>query len=720
MMIKANGEYLDFQGDITLEKQIKLFEDISSTDGDFSYAFELQKTIQNSRILQSPFPDNTTKQVYQKIPAELLSDDGLSISSGYLRIERITDVYECSFFSGNNNWFALLDGTLNTLDFSDYEEDLENDVIIDSWARTEGVKYPLVDAGNLSTRSNDVYMLLDFVPFVFVHTIFERLFSEIGIKIQGELLDEPRYQKMMITNSSVSQNEITARSSNAQKDFQNFISGGLDEKLTFPVDSPLPYFDGSQNNYDTSISRYTADIKMLVNVEFALNFSGNILFAWSIVVNGVFTVDGTLDGAGSQDSTKPLLVYKSNILLDAGDTIEIWGRSVLITSDVTSGYFKVTPTILYKSFTENFLPKWTKQDFVSNVFKLFNVISSYDNKTKTLTMNLFENIKSKEPIDISEFVESSEVDYAEFISNYYKKNNAIYQQPSIEEVEEYNDSNLVTNGGGSIEVDNDFLGKSGEFIASDFSAPFDYYNAVFDSPLARLNFNTLELGDNFAINTINDDSGTLEIEVPSGHGIRVGDLVRIKDSLVLQYNGDWAVSAVTATTIHPREVSYAGDADFTLTKLNTVRNASQDVFIAIDSGPQDMADFTGKPFILISHDETITGSGGDRPSLAYFNMPDVNKPINDLVQGAAFGRGNNQLSYQQTLLESYYHLFGKILQDPVMLKPTAYIPYKVFLDIDFLRPVYIKSIESVNMYYLNRITGYDSSFKPCTLELIKI
>jgi len=110
MMIKVSNEFLEFNELIEVEKQIKLFEEISTTDGDFSYSFELAKTLTNTRILQNPQPDNISKLVYQKIPAQILSDDGALIHDGYMRIEQITTDYHCSFFGGNNNWFGMLSG----------------------------------------------------------------------------------------------------------------------------------------------------------------------------------------------------------------------------------------------------------------------------------------------------------------------------------------------------------------------------------------------------------------------------------------------------------------------------------------------------------------------------------------------------------------------------------------------------------------------------------
>src|SRR6187551_2724851 len=124
MMIQVDNEFLEFDDVIEVEKQIKLIEEISTTDGDFSYSFELQKTIQNTRLLGNPFPDNISKPVYQKIPAKVLNDSGAVTFNGYLRVEKVTDVYGCSFFAGNNNWFGMLSGMLQELDWSEYDIDL--------------------------------------------------------------------------------------------------------------------------------------------------------------------------------------------------------------------------------------------------------------------------------------------------------------------------------------------------------------------------------------------------------------------------------------------------------------------------------------------------------------------------------------------------------------------------------------------------------------------
>ena len=46
------------------------------------------------------------------------------------------------------------------------------------------------------------------------------------------------------------------------------------------------------------------------------------------------------------------------------------------------------------------------------------MLPSYNAGTATLTLNLFEKLKSKPPLDLSEYISDTEVDYQEFISDY--------------------------------------------------------------------------------------------------------------------------------------------------------------------------------------------------------------------------------------------------------------------------------------------------------------
>lgn len=719
MMIKANGDYLDFDGEITLEKQIKLFEDISTADGDFSYQFEIPKTINNTRILAAPFPDNIIKQTYIRIPAEILSDDGLSVGIGYLRIEGITSVYECSFFAGNNNWFAALTGSMLDLDFSEFEQDINLANILASWNDSSGVKYPLVDLGNLSTRSENVFQLIDFIPFMFVHTAMEKAFTSAGIKIDGELLLDPQYKKMMYAVSRQSDVAIKARSSYVGKSAQTITDGAGDVLLAFDDDTTPPFFDGDQNNFNTVSYSYTADLAMIITIELTLNFSTPVVGAFVVKKNGV-TIDTQIL---TRDAGIPFQYLKTNLQLQAGDELTFYLNVILNPADVSSGFVKITPTLIFKTFSDQLAPNWTKQKFVANVLKLFNVIPSYNYATKTVTLNLFDRIKSKEAIDFSEWVSDGEVDYVEFISGYAKTNIIEYQQMSgFDDIEGYNNNNKLAYGNGSISSTNEFIENEKVIVTSDFTAPFDYYNAGFDLPLARLNFNEVQTGSTINVQQVDDVGGIAEFVLGDGHGMSIGDLIRITDSTVPSYNGDHIVSALVALDrVQLYNVQFADDADLDFTPLSTQRANSNQVFIVLDTGPMpgDESFYTGFSEILIAIPGFISST--DEPALAFFNMPNVGREINNAFQiSLAFGPVNLPDRYQTPMTEMYFRLFESILNDPAKGKFSANIPYDQFLRTDFLSPIYVKSLETSNLYYLNRITGYQGSFKQCTAELIKI
>jgi hypothetical protein len=720
-MIKVGNEYLDFDDDITLERQIKLFENIATSNGDFSYAFDIPKTINNTRILAAPFPDNIIKNVYHRIESEIVSNDGVSIYNGYLRIERITDVYSCSFFAGNNNWFSLLTGSMMDLDFSEFEKEITIDTITASWNDKDGVKYPLVDLGNLSTRSENVFQLIDFMPFTFVHTLMEKIFSSVGISLSGELLADPMYKKSLIAANPNSDKAIKARTTYAGKDpFGPLTTYQL---MTFPNDSVAPFFDGDNNNFNAAISRYTADVGMIVDIEFLFNFDDAILLAWQIRINGVQTTDGTFDGANIYNEDIPAQIFKNNVMLNAGDTLEIWAGAVGVTSNITSGYLKITPKTLFKTFSEQLLPNWSKQKFVSNVLRIFNIIPSYDPIHKNVTFDIFENINKKQAIDLSEYISETQVDYTEFISNYGKMNLLEYKQMTgFDEIDKYNGENRLPYGNGSIIVDNDFLDDEKQIVQSDFTAPFDYYNVAFDLPLARINVNTVQEGETITVTQVNDSSGIAEFVLGNGHGLIIGDLVRIKNSNIPAYNGDHIVSLLVSTDkVQLYNVSFIDDADLDLAKLNTIRANGDDVFIVLDTGnlPGAEAFYTSKTDIVIGLPGFIYLT--DEPSLAFFNMPNVGRAINDIfTQSLAFGSINLPDRYQMPIKDIYYALFGRILNDPVKLKSKTCIPYSIFMGIDFLRPIYVKTLETVNLYYLNRMTDYQAPYKEATAELIKI
>lgn len=723
MMIKVSNEFLDFNDLIEMEKQIKLFEDISTTDGDFSYSFELQKTLHNTKLLQNPFPDNISKPVYQKIPAQLLSDSGAELYDGYLRVERVTNVYECSFFAGNNNWFSQITGLLSELDLSAYDIDNNEVNIIDSWSLTEGLVFPFLDNGGLITRSYHQLKIEDFVGSFYVKTIFNKVFAEAGIKIQGELLEDWRYQHLICASNSKNDELINASTSYVEKNQNQVLPHGVSvTKVTWDNDSVFPFFDGSNDNFNLASGSWTAPLKMTVNVQLTTVTTVTdfpLIRIW-IYKNGVALLSKAASGPANTEIVASL---NTSIQLEIGDVLEIYETQVNSDGDagtILRGTVKITPTYIYRTIGNSAVPNWTKQQFVSNVLRIFNVLSSYNEANGTLTLNLFEKIKGKTPIDLSEHISKTEIDYSEFISEYAQNSKFGYRQIEFEELKNYNKGKFFKYGQGVIEVNNDFLTPDKSILESEFANPIAYLNPVFDASLEKTNLIELEEGETFQFSDVaNDGFGDGAFNIGSTDVFLVGDLVRIENSTNAVYNGDWVVKSLDGVHLVFNGLPFDTAATGDIVKLNYKYSNSDDVFLFLNIPNYPVSDFSSATIVFDSG--TFYPIELANIGLAYFDLINTGRQINlDFIYSLSFGGIEDPLHYQVTMIDSYFHLFSRILNDPVKLISTATLPYDVYNKIDFLSPITIKTLETTNEYYLNRISGYKESFLDCELELIKL
>lgn len=704
MMIKVSNEFLEFNELIEVEKQIKLFEEISTTDGDFSYSFELAKTITNTRILQNPQPDNISKLVYQQVPAQILSDDGALIHDGYIRIEGITNVYNCSFFGGNNNWFGMLSGKLSDLNWDEYDVELNEANLSFAIFNTSGVVFPTVDNGVLNTRGFALMKVEDFVAAIYVKDVFNKIFSAHGIKIQGDLLNDVNYLSAITLSNRENEQAINDRSAFVFTNNAPIPNDGTFYLMEWTDDSNLPYFDGDSDNFDLTLDRYIADVRMVLKIEATIN---DIVCPYFFYMR-VFKNGSAIPGILSTSDADGHIGIEHTVELDAGEYVEMHisadsGHGCPTT--ITDATVRFTPTFVYKFFGSTIVPDWTQGQYVSNILRVFNVISSYDARNKTLTFDLFEKIKTKPFIDLSPYLSDVEIEYTEFISNYGKKNNFTFQQLEDDAIK----VNLIPYAPGVIEVDNDFLGDEVDAVTSDFTQPISYVNEIFGASLERTNFLQLNEDTKVEITAVADSTGEARFTV-SEDIFALSDLVRITNSTDKTYNGDYMVVSFGVGWVELSGVPFNTDAraDITILKFEYTNNDS--VYLLRHVPLYTVAKFSALPQIRVENTDYST------LAYAFFNIIDTGLQVsNDFVNSFSF------YEYDQvSMIQQYFRLFGKILNDPAKLNITAHLPLVVYDQLDFLNPIKILTEESQNAYYLNRIRGYKGSEYPCKLELIKI
>lgn len=730
MMLKVADGYLDFAGEIEIERKAKLFEDISTADGDVSFAFDLDRTANNLLLLGIPLPDTSTKQVYQKIECDILDDEGISIYSGYLSIERMDKyVISVAFFAGNSNWFGMLSGPLSDIDFSEYDQEQNLSNIIASHSNDSGLVFPVMDHSQLERRGYRHMKIEDFVPGLYVKSVFKKIFQHHSIKIQGELLDDPTYNASLTLKNGKSQEDIDASSIYVGRTTTVSRPGeNVNYKVIFDEDTLYPFSQGSLNIYDPVTGIVTMPYKMRFDIEVILqpeivhaSYNNRI---W-LYINGVFTfVDiGLASGTGGlynsgTAGSEELFKLTREITLDAGDTLEVytsWQQSTGSTqNDVLSGSMRITPKYIYSVFGNAIVPKWTQAEYVSNIMRMFNVITSYDNKTATLTLNLFDRLAFKTPIDVSDSIDNPVIDYKEFISAYGKRSLFSYNDVDFEDLRKYNVMNSFKYSEGVVNVDNDFIEDEADVIQSDFSNPLDYLNNIFGFSMTKTNLLTLEEGQAYDITSVTDSSGIARFNLAENE-IMDGDLVRITDSDNPNYNGDWIVEDKGTGYLELDGITFDTDATATIRKLDYNYNDTDTVFIVWNTGFYFVSEYSQFANFELEFTTRVTASFG------FFSLLNTDNQCNiDFKQSLSFGAISNSLFYQRTLLDTYWRLFARIVNDPVKLIVDAHMSKVLFDSIDFLRPVTVRHEETTNQYYVNLISGYKGSHLPAVVELIKL
>jgi hypothetical protein len=708
MMIRINNRYLDFSGTVEMERQSKLFEEIDKTRGDFSYQSSIPTTHNNLDILGLPFPDNASKIVYTNVDCDLISNTGEVLYSGYLRVEGLNK-REIRFrvFSGNSNWMNSLTGSMTDLDLSAYDQTLSNTNIRSRQTATSGITFPVIDTGALITRGYFHLKREDFVGTMYLRTLFKETFRQSGLKLAGELLTDPIYNSIVLASNARSKIDIDANSIYVGKNVSQAVLGTGDI-TNFNLQS-APYTIGSDVTFNSNY-QYVANYEMIVDID--LFVISDAVISTTIGINGTpqSKVTGTATTSGSNSHFKLPL---RNVHLDAGDIVDAM-TFLSAAGNITYASLKITPRFIYHVFGRSSVPLWSKQDFVSNVLALFNTVSDYDPYSKTVTINLFKNLKGKEPVDLSQYIQVQDTDYADFISSYGRSSNLSYAEGDAEDLREYNISSYYRYGGGSIQVNNDFIQESADIVSSDFTTPTSYIHPRLDASIERINFVELEEKEDAEITSVTDNAGVPRFNVDADE-FEEDDLVRI-ESDQLAYNGDFVVSAVGAGWVEVWGLAYESDATGTIKRMVHNLTTDDSVYLLINTVSRSVPDFSNLATTYYLGQSSYTTW-----TLAFFSLINNDTTINDIFkQSLSFGAIEDPGFYQRTMLEAYWKDVEAILNDPVKLICEGKVPETVFRSLTPLRPVYLTTQETTNRYYINKISGYIEAKYPFRIELIKL
>ena len=720
MIIKVGGEYLDFNGDIETEKQANLFEDISEVNGDFSYSFEVPDTPHN-RAKLGVVSINTTANFAQKVDCVLLSDSGEDLHYGYIRVESISGGnISCSFFGGNNNWFVLTDQPLRDYNFMRLDKDFTYANVIASHSESSGIIWPLVDRGTLNLRDTATVYDNDWQPFIYVKDVIRTVLNQEGIKLAGDILKDPVYNSMITTNNGLSgvQAQLDTVTIYAAKTSDQTISTISD--VSFQDTTTDPYFEGSDNNWTTPEYTVTKDI---ISIDIDINlklYSGSFAFGvLYITVDGVsqFSRLISLDGNKSYNRTIKLTDIYS------GSVVKLRAVAFGTSYDIKQGStIKFKPVKLRKVYGSQLVPELNASEYIASIFSRFNCFVSYDSKNRTINTKFLDNIVNETPIDLSEYLESIEQDNTLIVDEYARSSRLIYSEAGDDNTEQYNSINTIPYGGGTLIIDNDFIEEETDFLELEEIAPYQIPVSWLGFSLPFIEYSEYEAEDSYAFTDVNSSSNFAEFEVSTSTGIETGDLIRVTTSTDESYIGIFRVTSTSTSGIPAKlylvtDAPYSASATGELEVVTIADNVNEDQVMLLNLPNKSLTTFTDTTSLVWrrTSDNTLTSV-----ALAYFWLPQVNKPINTIGKALYFDQVNDPQAYQIGLIDGYFRSAERILNNPVVMTAVMYLPNSVFRSIDFLSPVKISTKEFTANFLVNRITGYKGQEYPCEVELIKI
>lgn len=290
-------------------------DSLGTRKGSYSNVFDLPKTNQTRQIFENcELVTSLTTIPYQKNTCKIIID-GQVIVDGSAVIRETKENYKVFISAGNSDFFKLI-GTLKIkdVDLSEFDHTYNVDEVRERRESETGFLYPNIDYGlfekiTLNTWENETIQNREkyFQPSMWIKTILEKSFIELGYTLSGDLLSSQMYNSGIVLCRGalvkLEANFVNYRipslqlSHNPQKLNFTESSGGI--KVI--DDNDLYAFDNTTGIFQDVYTPGSADKE---NFIFEIFFDGNV-------------TTSNLEVSSGQAVSIDLLIYDEN-----GNTLE--------------------------------------------------------------------------------------------------------------------------------------------------------------------------------------------------------------------------------------------------------------------------------------------------------------------------------------------------------------------------------------------------------------
>lgn len=701
MMIEiVDMGYLELSEPITIERRAKLFEDISTIEGDFSYSFNIPKTKNNVDKIQV-FYNSQLRKWNRRIDAIIKSESGVPIYYGYITIDNnLKHEYIASFFSGNTNWIEVLNFDL--LDIN-WESMFTLPSISESVSKNEGVVLTLENSGSLISRKGTSISPDELLPKIYAKTLINTVLSMNGIKLNGNVKILPEFDKMLLSSggSKYYTREVERRAVYAEQRINQVVTS-FHTPIQF-AGLNYPFSNSYYNNWNPSFpATYTFDVDVLdvtIDVNLILTSGSDTRdFRFMLYKNDVDIIwdSGTISSFPHANYTVSLNNIRDfNDKPVAGDGYSIRCQSFAGDSPTVliGSTLRITVNKLTKYFVTDSIPDMKCSDLLTNIFVALNCMITYNAVSKTITANTIDYVVDQPPVQITEYSwDDSEEDFTNFIDGYGRVSLVKWATQSIDEVDIYNQTASIPYATGKILIDNAIIEQEQDIIDLDLTSVWQGNVPMFRDTIPNTGLITLSEHFSRDLTGVDNASGFARFEY-SGDDIDFDCLVRISEAVNGQYNGDYYCTNVSGELLSTRP--YIGNTTGTISILRIELN---------DNSPFALLNNLSVPLIDAIGLTSLQIGSSSYSTLAVSNFDSTGYLI-------------GSLSFEK-LVEKYFYVTKRALNinDKIIIE-DVYLKEDIFLLLDFQSPV---KIGLIGLFLLNNITGYIGSKYTCRIELIKI
>lgn len=735
--VDDDGNYIDYSGeDIALTKRAASIYDFK-IKGDISQDFELDNNSVNRKALGYYGIQQISSPAMSKLPFNMIRNGNL-IVRGYFVIRGNDEKFiQCFFISGNTNWFNALETNIKDFDWEPYTIDSQNFTrssdsgmifpIVD-WMfhgdKTEWVYPTLIHTGGLNDGSEVFPSLL---PCVYLNTIISEICSQSGIKLAGNLFNDPFYKNVIITpnrmdlqwpESIVNKTHVDLRLTSDQ------VFGGTSG---YPLLNNKAQGSGAFD-YDTTTGIYTAYYTAVYKWTVYPLYTVSQGYSW-----GVVKWDGSSFGANKTyvlpalGTTNDTSTVEAWVSVNKGDRFKLivgsavpftLSKGTTATVEINSSIFDAAAGALTRFGVpipvSAIIPDMKSIDLMKFLVSYFPSICYFDDISQVLTVNKIDSISESE--DWSDYIINSKQEYGLVAKNNYIK----FADVDDFEIVNYNKVSSTPYGG--INIDTDFDIKVDKTL---YTLPFGPVRDIINNhmiwqmpsiPLVEL---TLDKSFNFTSVTA-DGGGNSQFNGAAGeysdgttNYFTLYNLFYV-GSDVSFYSGYDVVKTVTSSVVTGQS-NYVATATGTVHTVKATFKESKHrlLYVIRDYPTYYNGSFRSWKTVREGTNTTYTTNHN-----AWFDKVRDGSPSDAYHQSMAMDNVPNTYNRNDTVGDLFFNNVKNMFNGP-LTRAVMLLPQSVFQKFDFSKMVYISSPKINGYFFVNAINNYTDSKTPVEVELLK-